>query len=200
MSLGVKRLFDIVVSTTLLVLLLPVLIAASVAVRATSPGPIFFSQTRHGLLSKPITVLKFRTLYYDRSDAAGVVQALPGDSRITPVGRFLRRTSIDELPQLINVLRGDMSLVGPRPHPFDMIAAGVPYERLVPYYRLRHLARPGLTGWAQANGLRGPTVDPALAKARIDHDIAYVQNYSVWLDMRALWLTATREIWRMAGG
>jgi lipopolysaccharide/colanic/teichoic acid biosynthesis glycosyltransferase len=112
---------------------------------------------------------------------------------VTPVGRFLRRTSLDELPQLVNVIVGDMSLVGPRPHVEGMLAAGVDYAELVPYYNLRHVMRPGLSGWAQANGLRGPTDSAEAARARIDHDVAYIQNFSIWLDLKIIWLTLVKE-------
>jgi lipopolysaccharide/colanic/teichoic acid biosynthesis glycosyltransferase len=138
-------------------------------------------------------MLKFRTMYDDHADPTGQAQTRPDDERITPVGRLLRRTSIDELPQLINVITGDMSLVGPRPHVAGMLAAGIDYAELVPYYNLRHTMRPGLSGWAQANGLRGPTDSAEIARARIDHDIAYIQNFSIWLDLKIIWLTLVKE-------
>src|SRR5690606_32643698 len=133
-------------------------------------------------------------LYVAAQDLSGVSQVLADDNRVTRVGRFLRRTSLDELPQLINILRGEMSLVGPRPHVRGMRAADRPYDVLVPYYRMRRLAKPGLTGWAQANGLRGTTQNAAHAIGRVDHDIAYIQNFSFSLDLRILILTLVREL------
>jgi lipopolysaccharide/colanic/teichoic acid biosynthesis glycosyltransferase len=118
---------------------------------------------------------------------------------VTAVGRFIRRTSIDELPQLINVLRGEMSLVGPRPHVAGMKAAGMPYRTLVPYYDARLAMPPGLTGWAQANGYRGMTTDAASAIARVDHDIAYVQNFSVWMDIKIIGKTIVGEFMTGSG-
>jgi lipopolysaccharide/colanic/teichoic acid biosynthesis glycosyltransferase len=144
-------------------------------------------------------MLKFRTMFVDAGDASGIVQTTANDSRVTPLGRFLRAKSIDELPQLFNVLVGDMSIVGPRPHVEGMLAGGRPYEELVPYYRLRHHMRPGLSGWAQANGLRGPTTDAAVAKARIDHDLAYIQNFSLMLDAEIIVLTIKREFFTGTG-
>lgn len=194
--LALKRVIDVIGSAGLLVLLAPLFFAVAIAVKATSPGPVFFTQLRHGLLRQPFTVYKFRTLYHAFEDKIGTRQVVGGDARVTPLGRFLRRTAIDEMPQLLNVLRGEMSLVGPRPHAIGMLAAGQRYEELVPHYHMRHLVKPGLTGWAQAHGLRGPTIDANLATARINHDLAYIQNYSLWLDLRTLWLTVSREMWR----
>lgn len=136
---------------------------------------------------------KFRTMYRHLGDAAGIAQAKAGDQRVTPIGRFLRKRSIDELPQLLNVLRGEMSIVGPRPHPIGMLAAGQKYNQFVPYYSFRLVMRPGLSGWAQCNGLRGPTDAPDLARARIDHDVAYVQNFTTMLDAKVILRTLLRE-------
>lgn len=136
-------------------------------------------------------------MYADRCDAAGIAQATANDNRVTRIGAFIRRTSVDELPQLINVLRGDMSLVGPRPHVPGMQAAGMDYQDLVPHYAFRQSMRPGLTGWAQCQGLRGPTTDQIRALRRIGHDFAYVQNFSLWLDARIVWKTLG-ELWRSA--
>jgi exopolysaccharide biosynthesis polyprenyl glycosylphosphotransferase len=126
-------------------------------------------------------------------------QATADDPRITLLGRFLRRTSIDELPQFINVLLGEMSIVGPRPHVPHMLAAGIAYEQLVPYYNMRLLMRPGLTGWAQANGLRGPTDNALKARSRVNHDIAYIQNFSVLLDIKIILKTLARELLSASG-
>lgn len=199
LQLIAKRLLDIAVSTALIVVLSPLLVAVALAIKLTSHGPVLFRQPRYGLESELFDVLKFRSMYTDRGDRSGVAQTQAKDPRITPIGKFIRRTNIDELPQLVNVLRGDMSLVGPRPHVPGMRAAGVHYEALVPRYFLRHRVRPGITGLAQVNRLRGSTADAKFAKARIDYDIAYIENWSLFLDMRILWLTLKTEIARGTG-
>jgi lipopolysaccharide/colanic/teichoic acid biosynthesis glycosyltransferase len=198
-ALTVKRIMDIVLASLALIALFPLLIATAIAVKLTSKGPVLFRQSRPGLQGRPFEMLKFRTMYVDAGDLSGVRQTSVNDSRVTPLGRFLRAKSIDELPQLINVLKGDMSIIGPRPHVEGMLAGGVLYEELVPYYNLRYEVRPGLSGWAQANGLRGPTTDPALARARIDHDIAYIQNFSILLDLRIILLTLAGEFFTGSG-
>lgn len=192
-KLAVKRVADIVISAAALVLLSPFFLAIIVAIRLTSPGPAFFKQSRTGLGGRPFAMLKFRTMRFDESDASGVKQTQPNDGRVTRLGRVLRRSSVDELPQLFNVLAGQMSIVGPRPHVAGMQSGGMAYDKLVPYYDQRTLVLPGLTGWAQANGYRGPTTDADLARARINHDIAYIQNYSLWLDVRTILLTIRSE-------
>ena len=194
-----KRGLDIILATIALLLLWPLLLLLAIAVKLTSRGPLLFGQVRTGLHGTPFTILKFRTMHAEQGDATGFAQTRPEDNRVTPFGRLLRRTSLDELPQLFNVLAGDMSIVGPRPHPVRMLAAGTDYDRLVPYYAMRHTVRPGLSGWAQANGLRGPTDSEPLARARIDHDIAYIQNFSLWLDLKTIWLTVRHELWRGNG-
>lgn len=196
MALAIKRGLDIVLSLMALFSLSVLLLAIAVAVKLTSPGPVFFRQTREGLYGRSFAILKFRTLYFDRCDPSGLDQAGKGDARVTRLGRFLRRSALDELPQLLNILLGDMSLVGPRPHVPGMRVGGRPYAALVPHYRLRLTAKPGLSGWAQANGLRGPTGDPETARARIDHDLAYIENFSVALDLWIIWLTVRRELFR----
>ncbi len=198
-DLALKRWFDLLVAPIGIIVLLPLLIAIAAAVKITSRGPIFFRQSRPGLGGRPFTVLKFRTLYVEHEDASGIRQTTLDDDRVTPFGRFLRQTSLDELPQLFNVLRGDMSLVGPRPHVEGMKAAGRDYRDLVPYYEYRYWMRPGVTGWAQANGLRGPTNSADLSRARIDHDVAYIQNFSILLDFKILWLTIRREFLNGSG-
>ena len=192
-QVALKRVFDIILSALALTALLPLFAAIAVAIKLTSRGPVFFVQEREGLGGKTFGVFKFRTMRTEEGDPSGVKQTLVGDSRITQIGRFLRRTSIDELPQLINVLVGHMSLVGPRPHVPGMLANGVPYAQLVPYYNLRHEVLPGITGWAQANGLRGTTVSVDLAIMRIEHDLAYIQNVSLLLDVAILFRTVRRE-------
>ena len=188
-----KRIFDFVAALLGLIALAPLLAIVALAIAVTSPGPVLFRQEREGIDGKLFKVFKFRSMRVDECDASGVAQTMKDDPRVTPVGRFLRRTSIDELPQLLNVVTGDMSLVGPRPHVVGMRAGGMPYKTLVPDYDLRLAVRPGITGWAQVNGLRGMTVDPVSARQRIDHDIAYVQHFSLWLDLRIIAKTIVTE-------
>lgn len=190
---GVKRGFDIVVASLGIFALLPLFVLVALAIKLTSPGPVLFRQVREGERGRLIRIFKFRTMRIDQQDSSGVRQTLYADSRVTGLGRFLRAASIDELPQLVNVVLGDMSLVGPRPHVPGMLAAGRRYDELVPYYHQRRLMRPGVTGWAQANGLRGPTTDAASAIARIDHDLYYIENFSLWLDLKILAMTLRHE-------
>lgn len=185
-QLWLKRLvLDIPLSLLALLVLSPLLLAVALLVRLTSPGPVLFRQRRVGRDGAEFDILKFRSM---RIDAAG-----PADGPVTTVGHFIRATSIDELPQLWNILRGDMSVVGPRPMVKGQLAGGADYRRLVPYYDFRHLVRPGLSGWAQANGFRGPTTDAVAARQRIDHDCAYVQNVSLALDIRIIIQTIRSE-------
>jgi polysaccharide biosynthesis protein PslA len=174
--------------------LLPLLLLVALAIRVTSEGPALLRQKRTGLDGTTFEIFKFRSMYVEKGDPTGVTQTVAMDSRVTPIGRFLRRNNIDELPQLLNVLRGEMSIVGPRPHVPQMLAAGVAYDQLVPYYAMRHQMKPGLTGWAQANGLRGPTDNALKARSRVNHDIAYIQNFSVLLDLRIILRTLAREL------
>jgi polysaccharide biosynthesis protein PslA len=198
-QLILKRLVDIVLASSALLFLLPMLLFVALAIKLTSRGPVFFRQDRVGKGGETFKIFKFRTMFIDREDATGVRQTKANDDRVTPIGQLLRAKSIDELPQLINVLLGDMSLVGPRPHVAGMLAGGMTYETLVPYYGLRYAMAPGLTGWAQANGYRGPTDDPVLAFARIDHDLAYIQNFSLGLDIKIIVMTAWVELTRGTG-
>lgn len=188
-----KRFLDVTLSAMALVVLTPLLLVVAVAIKLSSPGAVLFRQQRHGKDGVPFELYKFRSLCNEVADPSGVQQVLPSDPRVTRVGRVIRATSLDELPQLFNILRGDMSIIGPRPHPIGMLAGGVPYETLVPYYHRRHAVKPGLSGWAQVNGLRGPTVDPVVARERIDHDIAYIQNQSLLLDIKIVLLTLQRQ-------
>lgn len=194
LHLAAKRVMDVTCSSIGLLVLLPLFVVVSILIKLESPGPVFFTQSRWGLNQRRIRVYKFRSMSVASCDASGVQQTVQNDCRVTRVGRVLRRTNIDELPQLINVLKGDMALVGPRCHPIGMLAAGVPYEDLVPDYHLRHLAKPGITGLAQCRGLRGPTVRSSKARARIANDIYYVRNYSVWLDVKIVFWTIQSEI------
>lgn len=189
-----KRTVDVFVSSVALLVLLPLLLLIAAAIRLESRGNVLFTQTRWGLNGQKIKVYKLRSMYADRGDVTGVAQTTADDPRVTRVGKFIRRYNVDELPQLLNVLKGDMSLVGPRCHAVGMLAAGVPYEELVPAYHGRHAVRPGLTGLAQMRGLRGPTTRASKARARIASDLYYVQNFSIWLDFYIMVETVRREI------
>ncbi|MCY0966958.1 undecaprenyl-phosphate glucose phosphotransferase [Parathalassolituus penaei] len=180
-----KRLFDIAFSLCVLsVIALPMLVI-SAAIKLTSPGPIIFKQYRYGLDGKKIQVWKFRSMSV-MENGDKVVQARKGDARITPVGAFLRRTSLDELPQFINVLQGRMSVVGPRPH---AVAHNEEYRKLIPYYMLRHKVKPGITGWAQVNGYRGETDTLDKMSGRVDYDLDYIRNWSLWMDVKIVFMT-----------
>jgi lipopolysaccharide/colanic/teichoic acid biosynthesis glycosyltransferase len=197
--LQLKRCLDVAVAAVLLVALLPVLVAIGIGVKVTSPGPVWFAQWRLGKGGVPFRIWKFRTMFEEACDGSGLAQVRQGDARVTRLGRWLRRWSLDELPQLINVLWGDMSLVGPRPHVARQLAAGQSYETLVPQYAGRLAMRPGLTGLAQAQGLRGPTLCPLLARQRIERDLAYIEGFSIWLDLSILAMTLWRELPRGGG-
>jgi len=151
-QLAAKRFVDIAASALFLLIFSPLLVGIALAVKLTSPGPVFFLQERVGLGGTSFMIFKFRTMFADRGDASGVAQTVAGDARVTSIGRYLRRWSLDELPQLINVLIGNMSLVGPRPHVSGQFAAGVACEEVISYYAMRHAAKPGITGWAQVSG------------------------------------------------
>jgi putative colanic acid biosynthesis UDP-glucose lipid carrier transferase len=180
-----KQVLDVVVAAIALVLLAPVLVVIALAIKRDSPGPVLFRQTRHGRNEQEFKLLKFRTMRI-MEDGDRIEQARRDDPRVTRVGRFLRRTSLDELPQLVNVLRGEMSLVGPRPH---AVAHNRQYGALISGYRGRHRVKPGITGLAQISGLRGETRDPELMRQRVETDLQYIDNWSIWLDLRILLLT-----------
>lgn len=175
----VKRGSDIVLGVIIQVLLLPVMLAIALAVKLSSPGPIIFRQRRYGLYGEEIIVYKFRSMTV-AEDGANVVQATKNDARVTRIGAFLRRSSLDELPQFINVLQGRMSIVGPRPH---AVAHNEQYRKLIKGYMLRHKAKPGITGWAQVNGFRGETETLDKMEARIRYDLDYLRSWSLWLDI-----------------
>jgi polysaccharide biosynthesis protein PslA len=177
-----KRLIDFVGAGVLLIIFSPVMLCAAIMIRAETSGPILFRQQRFGIGSQPIEVLKFRTMRAAQSDASGATATAARDPRVTPVGRVLRRLSIDELPQLLNVLRGDMSLVGPRPHPLHMQIEGAYYHEAVHTYRVRHRVKPGITGWAQINGSRGVVDTMDKAQRRVTLDIWYLNHWSLSLD------------------
>ena len=180
-----KRAFDVVFSLVALVLISVPMLVIAAAVKLTSPGPVIFKQARYGLDGKKILVWKFRSMStMDNGDK--VVQATKGDARITKVGAFIRKTSLDELPQFINVLQGHMSVVGPRPH---AVAHNEEYRKVIPYYMLRHKVKPGITGWAQINGYRGETDTLDKMQGRVDYDLEYIRNWSLWMDIKIVFLT-----------
>jgi len=181
----IKRFEDTALGTVLLLLAAIPMVITALAIRATSPGPVLFKQRRYGMAGQEIVVWKFRTMTVCE-DGDTITQATPNDERVTPLGRFLRRTSIDELPQLFNVLQGRMSLVGPRPH---AVAHNEEYRKLIRGYMLRHKVRPGITGWAQIHGLRGETRSIERMKKRVDFDLDYIDNWSLLLDLNILWRT-----------
>ena len=188
LSLALKRLMDIVISLILLIALAPVLLGVALAVKMSSPGPVLFRQQRYGIGGKEIAVYKFRSMRLQSPDEAALVrQATQNDDRITRVGRFIRKTSLDELPQFINVLQGSMSIVGPRPH---AVQHNELYRKLIPGYMLRHKVKPGITGWAQVNGLRGETDTVDKMRRRIQHDLIYISHWSVSFDVRIIIRTA----------
>lgn len=174
-----KRVSDIVLATLIQIMLLPIMAIIAVTIKLTSKGPIIFRQRRYGLYGEEIMVYKFRSMTV-AEDGAKVVQATKNDQRVTKVGGFLRKTSLDELPQFINVLQGRMSIVGPRPH---AVAHNEQYRKLIKGYMLRHKVKPGITGWAQVNGLRGETDTLDKMEARIAYDLDYLRHWSLWLDM-----------------
>jgi Undecaprenyl-phosphate glucose phosphotransferase len=188
-DLAVKSIFDRVVAALLIVLFSPLLAALALGVKLSSPGPVFFVQTRDGYNNSKFGVLKFRSMYHDSCDHSGQKAVSRGDPRVTPFGAFLRRSSLDELPQLFNVLRGDLSLVGPRPHAAQVKAAGRAYEEAVEGYFARHRVKPGMTGWAQVHGWRGETDTVEKIEQRVAHDLFYIENWSLWLDVKILLMT-----------
>jgi len=180
-----KRMFDIVFSLAVLTVIALPMLAIAAAVKFTSKGPVIFKQVRYGLDGRRIEVWKFRSMTsMDNGDK--VVQAKKGDARITPVGAFIRKTSLDELPQFINVLQGSMSVVGPRPH---AVAHNEEYRKLIPYYMLRHKVKPGITGWAQINGYRGETDTLDKMEGRVEYDLDYIRNWSLWMDVKIVFMT-----------
>jgi putative colanic acid biosynthesis UDP-glucose lipid carrier transferase len=189
-QLLMKRLFDLGVSMMILSFLLAPLAFIALLIALDSKGPVLFCQRRAGFNGHPFKIYKFRTMTI-LQDGPIVQQAIEGDPRVTRVGRILRRFSIDELPQLWNVLKGDMSLVGPRPH---ALAHDSEYSRIISFYSARHNVKPGITGWAQINGWRGATPHVTMMIRRVEHDMWYVNNWTVWLDIQILLLTIPR-VW-----
>jgi exopolysaccharide biosynthesis polyprenyl glycosylphosphotransferase len=181
----VKRVLDVAGASVALLLFSPVICAVALLVKLTSPGPVFFRQLRMGLDGQAFEMLKFRSMKLDAESETGPVWTRPNDERRTPIGAFLRRTSLDELPQFWNVLRGEMSIVGPRPERPEFIAR---FRETLPQYMLRHKMKAGITGWAQINGWRGNTS----LERRIEHDLYYIEHWSIWFDFKIMLLT----VWR----
>ena len=184
-----KWLFDHVVATLALVLLSPVMIVTAIAIKLDSKGPVLFKQKRHGFNNELIEIYKFRSMYTDRTDQGAAKLVTKDDPRVTKVGRFIRKTSIDELPQLFNVLKGQLSIVGPRPHALQAKAANVLYYEAVEGYFARHKVKPGITGWAQINGWRGETDTLDKIMQRVNHDLYYIEHWSLLLDFYILVMT-----------
>jgi Undecaprenyl-phosphate glucose phosphotransferase len=182
----VKRIEDVVITVFCLLIMFPLLLVIALLIKLDSRGPVLFKQKRLGAHNLPFNVLKFRTMYVEQTDPLGQQLTRAGDPRITRVGRFLRMTSMDELPQLINVLKGEMSLVGPRPHAVAASAAGVAYARAISDYLIRHRVKPGITGWAQVNGWRGETTTIEQIRRRVEHDLYYIENWSLTFDLLIL--------------
>ena len=186
----VKTIFDRVVGTLALLVLSPLLLAITVAVKLDSKGPVFFKQKRYGFNNETVEIYKFRSMYTDQLDVTAERLVTRGDPRVTRVGRFIRKTSMDELPQLFNVVfKGNLSLVGPRPHAVHAKAADRQYDVVVDGYFARHRVRPGITGWAQINGWRGETDTPLKIQRRVEHDLAYIENWSLFFDLYILMIT-----------
>ncbi|KEQ15492.1 hypothetical protein GZ77_02325 [Endozoicomonas montiporae] len=186
---AVKRIEDVLVSMIAIILLFPIMVPVALIVKLTSNGPIFFKQKRLGVNGKNINVYKFRTMHVHSEDQGVVTQAVKVDRRLTPVGSFLRKTSLDELPQFFNVLEGSMSVVGPRPH---AIPHNEHYKELVDSYMKRHKVKPGITGLAQINGYRGETDTLEKMQKRVEMDLKYINSWSVLLDLKIIFLTVFR--------
>jgi putative colanic acid biosynthesis UDP-glucose lipid carrier transferase len=182
-----KRLTDVAFATLILFLVWPLMLAIAVGIKLSSPGPVLFTQRRYGLDGAEIIVFKFRTMNVLEDDPS-VTQARRHDTRITPIGALLRRTSLDELPQFFNVLQGTMSIVGPRPH---AVVHNEQYRKLIKRYMIRHKIKPGITGWAQVNGYRGETETLEKMQARVEYDLHYIRNWSVSLDLWIMLKTIT---------
>jgi Undecaprenyl-phosphate glucose phosphotransferase len=191
---GKKFAFDIVIGSLVLAILSPFLALIALAIHFDSPGPVLFRQPRLGFNNRLFTCYKFRTMHHGMTDLLGDRQATRGDPRVTRIGKWLRALSLDELPQLLNVMKGNMSLVGPRPHPPNTKAADKLFTDVVANYAFRHRVKPGITGWAQVNGWRGETKTVEQIENRVACDLVYIENWSVWFDLRIMMLTVTREI------
>jgi Undecaprenyl-phosphate glucose phosphotransferase len=177
-----KRLFDLVLAAGALILATPLLVLVAILIKLDSPGPIFFVQRRYGFNQQPFRIIKFRSMR-TLDDGAVIRQARVDDPRLTRIGRWLRRWNIDEIPQLFNVLTGDMSLVGPRPH---ALSHDREYEQRISRYARRHNVKPGITGWAQIHGYRGETDTEEKMRKRVEYDLFYIDNWSLWLDLKIM--------------
>ncbi len=184
-----KRLFDVVLASLSLLVLWPIFLLIALAIKLETPGPVFFRQKRYGFNNELINILKFRSMYHHTSDPSASRLVVRGDKRVTKIGAFLRKTSLDELPQLLNVISGDLSLVGPRPHALAAQADNRLYEHVVDGYFARHKVKPGITGWAQINGWRGETDTKEKIQNRVECDIFYIENWSLFFDLVILFKT-----------
>lgn len=184
-----KRMVDFGVSLAALIVFAPVLAIVALLIKLDSPGPVLFTQDRHGFNNRIFKVYKFRSLRVEAEDKQAAKQVKAGDDRVTKIGRFIRKTSLDELPQLLNVLKGDMSLVGPRPHAVGMRTGNTESYKLVEDYAHRHKVKPGMTGWAQINGSRGPLHDAASVARRVELDVEYIERASIWFDFMIMFKT-----------
>ncbi|HLV83150.1 MAG TPA: undecaprenyl-phosphate glucose phosphotransferase, partial [Devosia sp.] len=191
-NLVFKWVFDKVVALTALVLLSPVMIATAIAIKLESKGPVFFMQQRHGFNNELINIYKFRSMRSDMLDSGAAKLVTRGDQRVTRVGKFIRKTSIDELPQLFNVLKGELSIVGPRPHALQAKADNKLYYDAVEGYFARHRVKPGMTGWAQINGWRGETDTIDKIMQRVNHDLYYIEHWSILFDLYIVMMTPVR--------
>ncbi|MCX5493639.1 undecaprenyl-phosphate glucose phosphotransferase [Kaistia dalseonensis] len=189
-----KRIFDVVFATIGLVVLSPLLLLTAILIKIDSPGPVLFRQKRYGFNNEVIEVLKFRSIYEHLSDPGAKVAVTRGDPRVTRIGRFIRRSSIDELPQLVNVLRGELSLVGPRPHAVNAHTDDAPWDDVVDGYFARHKVKPGMTGWAQINGWRGEVDVPEKIRRRVEYDLEYIDRWSIAFDLYILLMTPLRLV------
>jgi Undecaprenyl-phosphate glucose phosphotransferase len=187
-----KRAFDIVFSLFGIIVFSPVMAATAIAIKLESKGPVIFRQNRHGFNNEVIEVFKFRSMYTEMCDPTAKQAVVKDDPRVTRVGRFIRKTSIDELPQFFNVLRGDLSLVGPRPHATSAQTRDMLYTEVVDTYFARHRVKPGVTGWAQISGWRGEIDSEDKIRRRTEYDLYYIENWSLWFDVKILFLTPIR--------
>jgi len=181
-----KRAEDLILAAIAMLFSAPLLALIAIVIKLDSKGPVIFRQPRHGFNDRVFTAYKFRTMYVDQTCVGAETQTSRGDPRVTRVGRWLRKTSLDELPQLFNVLQGNMSLVGPRPHPLRMLAGGIELKDAVEKYAARHRVLPGITGWAQVNGLRGEASSIEKINKRVEFDLHYIDNWSLWLDCKII--------------
>jgi lipopolysaccharide/colanic/teichoic acid biosynthesis glycosyltransferase len=190
----IKKVLDVTVSLICVILLLLPLAVVAIAIKMDSPGPVLFRQPRLGFNNRQFMVFKFRSMYTNASDILSVKQTSRDDPRVTRVGKWLRKLSIDEMPQLLNVLRGEMSLVGPRPHALQTRVEGALLNDVTAEYIMRFHVKPGITGWAQVNGARGELVTTDDLRKRVAYDLEYIQNWSAWFDLKIMALTLVREI------